>query len=68
MADTLTKSQTEFDDTLLEVADHQRTFEQNYGDALAQIRRTIVREVAVVTTVGLALGGLVGVLAGMRRL
>lgn len=67
MADALTKTQAELNDVLFEVKDNRRIFESNYGEALAQIRRAIFHEVAIATTAGLVLGGLVGVIVGQRR-
>lgn len=67
MADALTKPQSELDQVLFEVADRQRTFQTNYGEALSQIRRAMFQEVAIATTAGLVLGGLVGVIVAQRR-
>lgn len=67
MAETLTKSQAEVGNVLFEVVDQQRTFDHNYGNALAVIRRRITNEVAIATATGLVLGGLVGAIIGLRR-
>jgi hypothetical protein len=67
MADALTKPQSDVDRMLLELTDNQRTFQSNYGESLLNIRRAIFHEVAIATTAGLVLGGLVGVIVGQRR-
>lgn len=67
MAETLTKSQAEVGNVLFEVVEQQRTFDHNYGESLAVIRRRITNEVAIATATGLVLGGLVGAIIGLRR-
>lgn len=67
MAEALTKSQSELDNVLFDATEQQRTFDLNYGDAVDKLRRKLVHEVTIATTVGLVLGGLVGTIVGMRR-
>lgn len=67
MADVLTKSQAEIDAAIFELEDHQQTFIQNYGNAIAVVRRALFHEVTVAAATGLALGGLVGALVGVTR-
>ena len=67
MADKLTNTQSELGGALLELAEHHRTFADNYGDAAANLRRIVIHEVAVATGAGLVVGALVGVFAGIMR-
>lgn len=67
MAETLTKSQAEVGNVLFDVVEQHRTFDHNYGNALADIRRRITNEVAIAAATGLVLGGLVGTIIGLRR-
>jgi len=67
MADELTPTQREASDVLFDLADSQRVFTSNYGDAISRLKRSLVSQVTITTAAGLVLGGLVGAIAGLRR-
>ena len=67
MAETLTKPQTEIDDLLTVLAEQQRTFDQNYGGALADLRSALVHQVLFASAAGLVVGTLLGTIVGARR-
>ncbi len=68
MADKLsTTTQQAVDRVLFDLADTQRSFEQNDGDAIPSLRRALIQQVTITTAVGLVLGGLIGTIAGLRR-
>ena len=53
-------------DVLFDLADSQRVFSSNYGDAVSRLKRSLVSQVTITTAAGLVLGGLVGAVAGLR--
>ena len=68
MADKLsTTTQQAVDRVLFDLADTQRSFEQNYGDAIPSLRRALIQHVTITTAAGLVLGGLLGTIAGLGR-
>ncbi len=67
MADKLTTTQIEISDLMFDLADSQRVFSHNYGDAVYRLRRSITQQVTLTTAAGLVLGALVGTIAGLRR-
>ena len=68
MADKLsTTTQQAVDKVLFDLVASQRSFDQNYGDAIPRLRRSVIQQVTITTAAGLVLGGLIGTIAGLRR-
>lgn len=68
MADKLsTTTQQAIDKVLFDLVASQRAFDQNYGDAIPSLRRSLIQKVTITTAAGLVLGGLIGTIAGLRR-
>jgi ABC-type transporter MlaC component len=68
MADKLsTTTQQAVDKVLFDLADGQRAFSSNYGDAIPRLRRAVIQQVTITTAAGLVLGGLLGTIVGLRR-
>ena len=67
MADKFTTTQREASDVPFDLADLQRVFTSNYGDAISQLTRSLVSQVTITTAAGVVLGGLVGAIVGVRR-
>ncbi len=67
MADKLTTQQREISDVVFDLADSQRVFTSNYGDAVTRLKQSLVSQVTITTAAGLVLGCLVGTVVGLRR-